>query len=300
MNPKILCIEERIGGRKYMEDRIAHAKYSGIIFQVQIYAIFDGHGGSDVATYLQNTLHIAIIQGIRQFETTFYNVEKSKIITEIITQIKNIIREVFLKTDQEIYGLSEQNILSKAGSTAIVGIYVKSETILFPETLFIANLGDSRAILFCSNRVIFSTLDHKPTQSSELKRIEQAGGYILNGRVDGKLSLSRAFGDYNFKNNHVSNFKYASTESKVSPLPDISAIDISTIDISKNCNIYLMLASDGFWDFFRSGDELINFLELKSLPSQFEDFTPSDFNYIVDTASTLSHDNTSLFVVQFS
>lgn len=41
--------------------------------------------------------------------------------------------------------------------------------------------------------------DHKPTNPDEKDRITRAGGFVQNGRVNGILSLSRAFGDFAFK-----------------------------------------------------------------------------------------------------
>lgn len=41
--------------------------------------------------------------------------------------------------------------------------------------------------------------DHKPENEDELIRIEAAGMDVSDGRVNGKLSLSRAIGDLAFK-----------------------------------------------------------------------------------------------------
>jgi serine/threonine protein phosphatase PrpC len=41
--------------------------------------------------------------------------------------------------------------------------------------------------------------DHKPTDETEMERIINAGGYVEFGRVNGNLALSRAIGDFEFK-----------------------------------------------------------------------------------------------------
>jgi serine/threonine protein phosphatase PrpC len=41
--------------------------------------------------------------------------------------------------------------------------------------------------------------DHKPSREDESKRIRDAGGFVINGRVMGELAVSRAFGDVDFK-----------------------------------------------------------------------------------------------------
>jgi len=43
--------------------------------------------------------------------------------------------------------------------------------------------------------------DHRGTKMSEAERVEAAGGYVVNGRINGKLSVSRAFGDFDLKPN---------------------------------------------------------------------------------------------------
>ena len=43
------------------------------------------------------------------------------------------------------------------------------------------------------------SIDHKPDDDLEKKRIYQAGGYVTDGRVNGNLNLSRALGDMEYK-----------------------------------------------------------------------------------------------------
>lgn len=43
--------------------------------------------------------------------------------------------------------------------------------------------------------------DHKPNDEKELTRIKNAGGDVIEGRVNGNLNLSRALGDFEYKSN---------------------------------------------------------------------------------------------------
>jgi len=43
------------------------------------------------------------------------------------------------------------------------------------------------------------SFDHKPEGEVEKNRIEKAGSVITDGRVDGNLNLTRAFGDLKYK-----------------------------------------------------------------------------------------------------
>jgi serine/threonine protein phosphatase PrpC len=49
--------------------------------------------------------------------------------------------------------------------------------------------------------VIELSQDNKPDNENEKRRIQSAGSNVSNGRVDGSLAVSRAIGDWEFKNN---------------------------------------------------------------------------------------------------
>ena len=62
-----------------------------------------------------------------------------------------------------------------------------------------ANVGDARAILSRSGTAIDLSVDHKAKRADEQHRIKSQGGYIVYGRVLGRLAISRAFGDFDCK-----------------------------------------------------------------------------------------------------
>ncbi len=65
--------------------------------------------------------------------------------------------------------------------------------------LFSGNVGDSRLVLSYNGRAFPVTSDHKPANQLEAARIERAGHFVRNARVNGQLAIVRAFGDYRFK-----------------------------------------------------------------------------------------------------
>ncbi|VVC34420.1 Hypothetical protein CINCED_3A020694 [Cinara cedri] len=118
-----------------------------------------------------------------------------------------------------------------AGSTALI-------VLIEGNTLFVANVGDSRGVM-CDKKgiAIPISFDHKPQQMREKKRIADAGGFIsFNGvwRVAGILATSRALGDYPLKEK-----QYV-----------IANPDVLTFDLSHHDPQFIILASDGLWDTF--------------------------------------------------
>lgn len=80
--------------------------------------------------------------------------------------------------------------------------------IITQDNIYVGNLGDSRAVLAVENPrkegemlAVDMSIDMKPDLESEKKRIEQAGGQVIMGRVDGMLALSAAIGDKQYKKN---------------------------------------------------------------------------------------------------
>ena len=141
--------------------------------------------------------------------------------------------------------------------------------LITPHVIVCANLGDSRAVL-CSTgdndydnaqTVLAKPLsfDHKPTNEAEKQRIEDTGGTINFGRVDGELAVSRAIGDFNLKDpqnkillpqdqqqqdtlDDEEILERAQTQ-KVSSVPDIE-FHTRQLDTDR----FVVLACDGIWD----------------------------------------------------
>ena len=129
-----------------------------------------------------------------------------------------------------------------SGSTCIAAFVT-------PTHIIVANLGDSRAVLSSDKRVRFATADHKPTDIKERNRIMQAGGYVLMGRVCGNLAVSRALGDYDYKDRP----DLSQDMQKVGAGADVTIIDRVAADD------YLVLACDGIWDVI-SNEQAVDFV----------------------------------------
>ena len=55
----------------------------------------------------------------------------------------------------------------------------------------------------CVNILLPTLQDHKPNDTGERERIESAGGCVSMKRVDGDLAVSRALGDFQYKNDRL-------------------------------------------------------------------------------------------------
>lgn len=142
------------------------------------------------------------------------------------------LEKAFLDIDVAI--LAHQN---NSGGNDVSGC--TSVTIMItPTHIVCANAGDSRSVLGTGDSFEAMSEDHKPNDENERKRIENAGGHVQWKRVNGDLAVSRALGDFQYKNRP----DLPPQEQKVSCLPDIKFQPRSPQDD------VLILACDGLWD----------------------------------------------------
>ncbi|THH19969.1 hypothetical protein EW146_g1299 [Bondarzewia mesenterica] len=95
--------------------------------------------------------------------------------------------------------------------------------------LYVANAGDARGVLCRSGRAVRLTYDHKGTDRQEAKRIMDSGGFVMSGRVNGVLAVTRSLGDSSMKDFVVGS-------------PYTTETEMTEEDE------FLILACDGIWD----------------------------------------------------
>ncbi|CAL3966455.1 hypothetical protein PZA11_003106 [Diplocarpon coronariae] len=96
--------------------------------------------------------------------------------------------------------------------------------------LYTANVGDARIVLCRNGKALRLSYDHKGSDENEGKRVTNAGGLILNNRVNGVLAVTRALGD-SYMKDLVTGHPYT-TETVIQP------------DLDE----FIILACDGLWD----------------------------------------------------
>eukprot|EP00595_Chromulina_sp_UTEXLB2642_P002617 CAMPEP_0196761802 /NCGR_PEP_ID=MMETSP1095-20130614/1099_1 /TAXON_ID=96789 ORGANISM="Chromulina nebulosa, Strain UTEXLB2642" /NCGR_SAMPLE_ID=MMETSP1095 /ASSEMBLY_ACC=CAM_ASM_000446 /LENGTH=423 /DNA_ID=CAMNT_0042111777 /DNA_START=906 /DNA_END=2177 /DNA_ORIENTATION=- len=223
------------------------------------FAVYDGHCGADAAAYLQENLHVAIINH------PLFNSDIVRAITETCIDI-----------DKQFLEICKAKNFAR-GSTAI-GVFLRGkELILF-------NIGDSGAVISKNGKAEEIMQAHKPNRPDETERIAQARGWIteekelffgrlhmmdlsdpivvdkaknLNWvvihRICGEIAVSRSIGDPVYKNfipGAVVDEFFSWPEGHdrifmadlIIPTPECTVLTIS------QSQEFIIIASDGLWD----------------------------------------------------
>lgn len=153
--------------------------------------MLDGHGGPEVAHYIAQMLPKEILN-----EPYFKLKNYPRALINLFHRMDDLLLNPRGEEDLNVISKrlgnqtsSNQKIAYRAGTTAVLILVTKSK-------YFVANIGDSRAVLCRAGTAVALSTDHKPDLPEEKERIEKAGGYVKQGRVNGTLSLSRSFGDF--------------------------------------------------------------------------------------------------------
>jgi protein phosphatase PTC1 len=188
------------------------------------FAIFDGHAGNFAADWCGKKLHIILEEIIKKNP----NAPIPELLDQTFTTVDQQLGELPLKNSGCTAAIAvlrwEDRVPSNSsatGSQAIAPALAKaaeeaskseeppSSSLVAPEAahaklknaatrqrvLYTANVGDARIILCRQGKALRLSYDHKGSDENEGKRITNAGGLILNNRVNGVLAVTRALGD---------------------------------------------------------------------------------------------------------
>ncbi|KAK3322197.1 phosphatase 2C-like domain-containing protein [Apodospora peruviana] len=141
--------------------------------------------------------------------------------------------------------------------------------------LYTANVGDARIILCRSGKALRLSYDHKGSDENEGKRIANAGGLILNNRVNGVLAVTRALGDTYMKD-LVTGHPYT-TETVIQPELDE----------------FIIIACDGLWDVCSDQDAV-------DLVRNVQDPVAAAKLLVDHALARFSTDNLSCMIIRFN
>ncbi|EPS66611.1 hypothetical protein M569_08163 [Genlisea aurea] len=220
-----------IGPRRYMEDEHIRiddlSSHLGSLINfpepTSLYGVFDGHGGPEAATYVRK-------KAIRfLFEEADFP-HSSHVDDAFLHEVENSLRKGFAVADMAL--ADDCSISSSSGTTALIAL-------LIGRLLMVANAGDCRAVLCRKGEAVDMSRDHRPSYASERCRVEQSGGFVDDGYLNGVLSVTRALGDWDMKLPRGSS----------SPLiadPEIQRALLTEDDE------FLIIGCDGIWDVMSS------------------------------------------------
>ncbi|KAK3133080.1 hypothetical protein QOZ80_6AG0531880 [Eleusine coracana subsp. coracana] len=196
------------------------------------FAIYDGHGGRLAAEYAQKHLHPNVVAAGLPRELVDVKAAKKAII------------EGFRRTDESLLQESTKGNWQD-GATAVC-VWILGQTVV------VANAGDAKAVLARSTstdaedvvdktksqlKAIVLTREHKAIFPQERSRIQKAGGSVgPNGRLQGRIEVSRALGDRQFKKVGL-----------------IATPDVHSFELTKKDH-FVILGCDGLWGVFGPSD----------------------------------------------
>ncbi|KAH6812825.1 Protein phosphatase 2C family protein [Perilla frutescens var. frutescens] len=250
--------------------------------------VYDGHGGHEASKYISDHLFNNLISetsfplliiycsfpemmlllefgnlmGVSEFIFNYFPIEISELARENGAMSEDILRSAFSETENGFLSLVRRAyairpVLAAIGSCCLVGV-------IWKRTLYVANLGDSRAVMGCldrSNKIVAEQLtkDHNASMEEirkELRNLHPEDSQIVvmkQGvwRIKGIIQVSRSIGDAYLKRPEFALDPSFPRFHLPEPLrrPVLRADpSIVTRQISPD-DKFLIFASDGLWEY---------------------------------------------------
>ena len=241
------------GLKKTNQDTYLIEKNINGILNFNIFGVLDGHGEN--GHFASQFVSRYILHRIKTHPSLKKEDEPKQIYHKLKENGYEIIANIFVDADVQIQ--KEKFNVDRSGTTCVIVIQLE-------EHIICANTGDSRAIIvfdenhddnLVNSKIYPLSYDCKPELPNELARIIAYGGCVERAydvenaecgpfRVWAKdkdypgLAMSRSIGDMDAK--------------KIGVIPNPQIVEY-TIDHSSK---YLILASDGIWEFIDSEDAM--------------------------------------------
>ncbi|XP_021727736.1 probable protein phosphatase 2C 35 [Chenopodium quinoa] len=212
---------------------------------IHFFGVFDGHG---------------------QFGAQCSNFAKDRLV-EILSNDSSLLKDpikayndAFLRTNEELHNSDIDDAMS--GTTAITALVIGN-------TLYVANVGDSRAVIALKkgNQIIAQDLsrDQTPFRQDEYERVKLCGARVLSvDQVEGlKDPTVQTWGDEETEGSDpprlwVENGMYPGTaftrsvgDSTAENIGVIAAPEVSVVQLTPD-HLFFVIASDGVFEFLPS------------------------------------------------
>ena len=204
-----------------------------------IFCVMDGHGnnGHLVSRYLMKYINL-FFKNNKKMNAS--NQNEDSIYLRLKKSDYHILRRLFRHAERDLHKKSKIDA-NLSGTTCVMVAQIGDRFIC-------ANIGDSRAIMIkTGNEIVPLSIDQKPDDPEESKRIVQNGGEISQYEEDGEksgpyriwkkgevypgIAMSRSVGDF--------------IATSLGVVPEAKFIEEK---IDQDCK-FIVVASDGIWEF---------------------------------------------------
>ncbi|SYW85422.1 uncharacterized protein UHO2_01668 [Ustilago hordei] len=307
--------------RRAMEDAHAFVYDFGDVHGQGFFGIFDGHAGKDAAEWCGQNFHQYLLKTLEfdsdkpvpdLLNATFHIVDKelASLASQKGSSSGCTAAVAFLRLEDEssrpLKANANPNVGGKGNSDTTAsetskeaatgdglwgriskrfesadGKRTEISSATPRRVLYTANVGDARAVLCRDGKAVRLSYDHKGSDAQEAKRITDAGGFVMNSRVNGVLAVTRSLGDSAMKEFVVG-----------SPY--------TTETVLGSEDSFLIIACDGadhplfgqLWD-------VIEDQEAVDLIKDLQDPQEASQRLLEHALSEFSTDNTSIMVIRF-
>jgi len=215
-----------------------------------IFGVFDGHGGNQVAEFVREHFVKELLKQdsfesedyVQALEETFKKMDELMQTKKGEKELKKTVEDTEEKEAKQEEDSKEkfdpfEGAEANEGYAGLCGC-TANVVLIVGSTIYCANAGDSRCVISRAGKPVKMSIDHKPSNPDEEKRIKEAGGHVFWDRVNGMLNVSRALGDLTYKNE-------SSLDDDQQQVTCVPGVKTEKIDDDTE---FILIACDGVWD----------------------------------------------------
>lgn len=218
------------GRKTYQQDRPLF--YHHPETSISLFAVADGHGTPTDGHIVSNHIHENLIDFLAE-RNLFHDIHSSCAPDRLCDAVAELdIACLAVTSRARVY----------AGSTLCLVLWDRLRGVGL-----VGNVGDSRAVLVTHNGVRPLTRDHVPEAKGEKERIEENGGWVVGGALNGYICMSRALGDEDLKGHRNKTSFGGDTQGMTfGERLFVGDAEVTRLDMTEEV-LGLVVATDGVW-----------------------------------------------------